>query len=322
MEPLQPRSSPPTPFHHCWPPEQPVGGEIVTFPQTLPLYRYSGVKSLWCFNTVGGEILTFPDTPTSHYSTTQGLSLWCFNTVRDPRGQLTAVKGCRPMGRRPLVARRRGGRVPSWGNLITNYTCKQHLNSQIIHINLRVPIDRSRNVGPRSAIIRSELQQRVEELHTTKQRVINTGCSMEAVSRSSPMSTPFRMSTPRDFLHTETPSHSSSFLRNEGVAALRVHARPSLRSSEQMCRWCWTPTVQLGVWVDEVFEVRSAENRPVDQSRTGTKFTDVITHRKATHTNNKAYTRDNSQTSTPLILVLHQNSGISKPAFFSTLSAS
>ena len=60
-----------------------VGGEIVTFPQTLPLYRYSGVKSLWCFNTVGGEILTFPDTPT-----TQGLSLWCFNTVRDPRGQL------------------------------------------------------------------------------------------------------------------------------------------------------------------------------------------------------------------------------------------
>ena len=78
----------------CWPPEQPVGGEIVTFPQTLPLYRYSGVKSLWCFNTVGGEILTFPDTPT-----TQGLSLWCFNTVRDPRGQLTAVKGCRPMGR-------------------------------------------------------------------------------------------------------------------------------------------------------------------------------------------------------------------------------
>ena len=80
--------------------------------------------------------------------------------------------------------------------------------------------------------------------------------------------------------------------------------------------------LQLGVWVDEVFEVRSAENRPVDQSRTGTKFTDVITHRKATHTNNKAYTRDNSQTSTPLILVLHQNSGISKPAFFSTLSAS
>ena len=67
-----------------------MGGEIVTFPQTLPLYRYSGVKSLWCFNTVGGEILTFPDTPT-----TQGLSLWCFNTVRDPRGQLTAVKGCR-----------------------------------------------------------------------------------------------------------------------------------------------------------------------------------------------------------------------------------
>ena len=38
------------------------------------------------------------------------------------------------------------------------------------------------------------------------------------------------MSTPREFLHTETPSHSSSFLRNEGVAALRVHARLSLRS--------------------------------------------------------------------------------------------
>ena len=72
------------------------------------------------------------------------------------------------------------------------------------------------------------------------QRVINTGCSMEAVSRSSPMSTPFRMSTPREFLHTETPSHSSSFLRNEGVAALRVHARPSLRSTSR-CRWCWTP---------------------------------------------------------------------------------
>ena len=63
---------------------------------------------------------------------------------------------------------------------------------------------------------------------------------MEAGSRSSPMSTPFRMSTPREFLHTETPSHSSSFLRNEGVAALRVHARPSLRSTSR-CRWCWTP---------------------------------------------------------------------------------
>jgi hypothetical protein len=74
-----------------------------------------------------------------------------------------------------------------------------------------------------------------------QQRVINTGCSMEAVSRSSPMSTPFRMSTPREFLHTETPSHSSSFLRNEGVAALRVHARLSLRSTSR-CRWCWTPT--------------------------------------------------------------------------------
>ena len=65
-------------------------------------------------------------------------------------------------------------------------------------------------------------------------------CSMEAVSRSSPMSTPFRMSTSRESLHTETPSHSSSFLRNEGVAALRVHARPSLRSTSR-CRWCWTP---------------------------------------------------------------------------------
>ena len=35
-----------------------------------------------CFNIVGGEILTFPDT-----LTTQGLSLWCFNIVlpqRDP----------------------------------------------------------------------------------------------------------------------------------------------------------------------------------------------------------------------------------------------
>ena len=72
------------------------------------------------------------------------------------------------------------------------------------------------------------------------QRVINTGCSMEAVSRSSPMSTPFRMSTSRESLHTETPSHSSSFLRNEGVATLRVHARPPLRSTSG-CRWCWTP---------------------------------------------------------------------------------
>ena len=101
----------------CWPPEQPVGGEIVTFPQTLPLYRYSGVKSLWCFNTVGGEILTFPDTPT-----TQGLSLWCFNTVRDPRGQLTAVKGCRAVDQWVGTTSRAptGGRVPSWGNLITS----------------------------------------------------------------------------------------------------------------------------------------------------------------------------------------------------------
>ena len=35
---------------------------------------------LWCFNIVGGEILTFPDT-----LTTQGLSLWCFNIVGDSR---------------------------------------------------------------------------------------------------------------------------------------------------------------------------------------------------------------------------------------------
>jgi hypothetical protein len=41
-----------------------VGGEILTFPDTLTTQGLS----LWCFNIVGGEILTFPDT-----LTTQGL---------------------------------------------------------------------------------------------------------------------------------------------------------------------------------------------------------------------------------------------------------
>jgi hypothetical protein len=46
----------------------------LTFPDTCS--HYSAVIRLWCFNIVGGEILTFPDT-----LTTQGLSLWCFNIV-------------------------------------------------------------------------------------------------------------------------------------------------------------------------------------------------------------------------------------------------
>jgi hypothetical protein len=41
-----------------------VGGEILTFPDTLTTQGLS----LWCFNIVGGEILTFPDSRHSHYS--------------------------------------------------------------------------------------------------------------------------------------------------------------------------------------------------------------------------------------------------------------
>ena len=47
-----------------------VGGEILTFPDTLTTQGLS----LWSLNIVGGEILTFPDT-----LTTQGLSLWSLN---------------------------------------------------------------------------------------------------------------------------------------------------------------------------------------------------------------------------------------------------
>ena len=51
-----------------------------------------------------------------------------------------------------------GGRVPSLGNLITVRTRRQR-RSNNAH-NARVPIDRSGNVGPRSAIMRSGLSKR------------------------------------------------------------------------------------------------------------------------------------------------------------------
>ena len=103
------------------------------------------------------------------------------------------------------------------------------------------------------------------------QRVINTGCSMEAGSRSSPMSTPFRMSTPREFLHTETPSHSSSFLRNEGVAALRVHARPSLRSPTHLSPSVreWRITRPTFIWAARA-EPRTGARHSVHHTAVGT----------------------------------------------------
>jgi hypothetical protein len=57
-----------------------VGGEILTFPDTLTTQGLS----LWSLNIVGGEILTFPDT-----LTTQGLSLWSLNIASKSRPTAT-----------------------------------------------------------------------------------------------------------------------------------------------------------------------------------------------------------------------------------------
>ena len=100
-----------------------MGGEIVTFPQTLPLYRYSGVKSLWCFNTVGGEILTFPDTPTlQHYS---GVISMVFQHSARPAGSAHSCKGVSTNGSATT------SRAPTGGarSLVGQLDYELHVNS-------------------------------------------------------------------------------------------------------------------------------------------------------------------------------------------------